>query len=151
MSPSPIRDLAVGLFVAAGLAAIAYLSLSLGGLSWSGPTTRTLYATFDDVGGLRPRASIRIGGVRIGEVKAIGLDPDFRSRVTLEVDAALELPEDTSASILTEGLLGSQYLELAPGADDLALKDGSQIQYTQSALSFERLIGRLVQSFGVSK
>ncbi|MFQ5699213.1 MAG: outer membrane lipid asymmetry maintenance protein MlaD [Myxococcota bacterium] len=151
MSPSPIRDLAVGLFVAAGLAAIGYLSLSLGGLSWSGPSTQTLYATFDDVGGLRPRASVRIGGVQIGEVEEIGLDADFRSRVTLSIDASLELPRDTSASILTEGLLGSQFLDLEPGADDVPLQDGAQIQYTQSALSFERLIGRLVQNFGVSK
>ena len=81
-------------------------------------------------------------------MKSIQLDEDFRARVFLELDGTLQLPTDTSASILTAGVLGDQYIALEPGAEEGTLADGDQVQYTQSAVILERLIGKLVQNLG---
>jgi phospholipid/cholesterol/gamma-HCH transport system substrate-binding protein len=143
-----LRDLLVGLFVLGGVAAVAYLSITLGGLTYTGPGGLTLFASFDEIGGLGPRAPVVIGGVRIGEVKAVELDADFRARVELELDSSLQLPEDSSAAIYTQGVLGDQYVSLEPGASDLMLASGQDITYTQSATVLEKLIGRVVQSLG---
>ena len=148
MTPSYIRDMVVGLFVFAGLCAIGYLSVALGGVSYGGPEQMTLFASFDEIGGLAPRSQVVIGGVKVGQVKSIALDGDFRARVTLTVEATLELPDDSGASILTSGVLGDQYLALEPGGSDEFLKSGDEISYTQSAVVLERLIGKLVQNIG---
>ena len=146
---TPIRDLVVGLFVAAGLAALAYLSISLGGLTYTGPGGLEIYATFDEIGGLAPRAPVVIGGVRVGEVDSITLDPeDFRARVKLDLDPGLKLPDDTSAAIYTEGVLGNKYVSLAPGASEDILESGQEISYTQSATVLEQLIGKVIQNLG---
>ncbi len=150
MTPSPVRDMIVGLFVFAALAAVAYLSANLGGVSYGGPPKMELIATFDEVGGLTSRSQVVIGGVKIGEVKAITLDADYRAKVVLLVDAEMEIPDDSSASILTAGVLGNQYLGIEPGGSDVMLKSGEEIPFTQSALVLERLIGKLVQSLGGS-
>jgi phospholipid/cholesterol/gamma-HCH transport system substrate-binding protein len=142
------RDLWVGAFVLVGLAAIAYLSFSVGGVSYRGPGGLELFATFDEVGGLKQRAQVVIGGVKVGQVEAIELADDFRARVRLEVDGRLRLPRDTSASVLTSGVLGDQYLALEPGAEDDTLAPGDEIPYTQSAVILERLIGKLVSNLG---
>jgi phospholipid/cholesterol/gamma-HCH transport system substrate-binding protein len=149
MQPSATRDLIVGLFVAVGLAAIAYLSIQVGGLTYKGPGGLRLYAVFDEIGGLKPRAPVAIAGVTVGQVIAIDLDPSLRARVTLDVDPSLSLPSDTSAGIRTSGLLGDQYIALEPGAEDVLLVSDEEIAYTESALSIERLIGRFVHDSGV--
>src|SRR5215831_14138635 len=149
MQPSATRDLIVGLFVAAGLAAIGYLSIQVGGLSYKGPGGLRLYATFDEIGGLKERAPVEIAGVTVGQVLKIGLDPSMRARVTIDVDPSLKLPTDTSAGIRTSGLLGDQYIELEPGAEDQTLAPGEEIAMTESALSIERLIGKFVHDSGV--
>jgi len=152
LSRSPIRDLLVGVFVLSGLAALAYLSIQLGGATYSGPGGLTLYASFDEIGGLAPRSPVVIGGVKVGQVKEITLSPtgDFRARVTMDVDQSLKLPDDTSASILTQGVLGSQYVGLEPGGSETLIPEGGEIAYTQSAVVIERLIGRVIQSLGNS-
>jgi phospholipid/cholesterol/gamma-HCH transport system substrate-binding protein len=144
------RDLWVGLFLLVGFAAIAFLSISVGGSSYRGPGGLELLITFDQVGGLKPRAPVVIGGVKIGQVKSIGLDGDLRARVTLDVDPTLQLPADTSASILTAGVLGDQYVELTPGGEEESLASGDEIQFKQDAFVLERLIGRLIQNLGAS-
>jgi phospholipid/cholesterol/gamma-HCH transport system substrate-binding protein len=149
MQPSAIRDLIVGLFVVAGLAAIGYLSIQVGGLTYKGPGGLRLYAVFDEIGGLKPRAPVAIAGVTVGQVIAIDLDPSLRARVTLDVDPKLALPVDSSAGIRTSGLLGDQYIALEPGAEDALLATEEEITYTESALSIERLIGRFVHDSGV--
>ena len=151
MQPSATRDLIVGLFVAVGLAAIGYLSIQVGGLSYKGPGGLRLYAVFDEVGGLKPRAPVSIAGVTVGQVIDIGLDDSLRARVTLDVDPNLHLPTDTSAGIRTSGLLGDQFIALEPGAEEEVLKSGEQIAMTESALSIERLIGKFVHDSGVEK
>lgn len=145
MRPSPTRDGIVGLFVLAGLAAVGWLSLQIGGLG-AGPGGLVLMASFDEIGGLKPRAPVVIGGVRVGQVSSIGLDEDLRARVTLEVDEGLELPVDTSAAIRTQGLLGDQLIALVPGAEEELLRSGETLSFTESAVNIERLIGAFVHS-----
>ncbi len=144
MQPNATRDLAVGLFVLAGLAALAYLSLQVGGIDYQGPGGLELSAEFTEVGGLVPRAPVVISGVKVGKVKRIELTPELRARVVMDVDARYPLPKDTSAAIRTSGLLGDQYIALEPGADEELLQNGGVVQYTESALSIERLVGDLV-------
>ena len=146
MTRAPVRDLLVGLFVLAGLAAIAYLSLSVGGVSYGGRPRMSVYADFDEIGGLKPRAQVVISGVKVGQVAAITLDQGYRARVRLDVDAALKLPIDTSASIMTAGLLGDRYVSLQVGGDDKLLQGGDQIAMTESAVLLERVIGKLIYS-----
>ena len=138
------RDLIVGLFVLAGIAAISYLSLQVAGLSYGSGPSMQLTAVFDDIGGLKVRAPVSVSGVRIGQVRAIGLADDLRARVTVEVGADVELSVDTQASIRTAGLLGDQFIALEPGAEDDTLGDGDQFEFTTSAFSIDRLIGSLV-------
>ncbi len=149
MSESPIRDFLVGVFVLMGLAAIAYMSVALGGASYRGPGGLQLIVTFDQVGGLKHRSQVVVGGVKVGQVSNISLDEDLRARVVLDVDERLELPTDTSAAILTSGVLGNQYIELEPGGEEAILKPGDEIEFTQSALILERMISRLVQNLDV--
>lgn len=136
------------MFVLVGLAAAAYLSIAIGNLRAGGAGGLEIVATFDEIGGLKPRARVVVGGVKVGQVKAIDLADDFRARVTLDVDEQLPLPADTSASILTSGVLGDQYVALEPGGDPTTLAAGDEIQFTQSAVVLERLIGKLIQNLG---
>jgi phospholipid/cholesterol/gamma-HCH transport system substrate-binding protein len=142
------RDLWVGLFLLIGSGAIAFLSVSVGGSTYRGPGGLELFVTFDQVGGLKPRAPVVIGGVKVGQVKSIALDEDLRARVGIDVDGNLRLSTDTSASILTAGVLGDQYIELTPGGEEATLGPGDEIEFKQDAFVLERLIGRLVQSLG---
>ena len=151
MQPSPIRDLTVGLFVLAGLAALAYLTFQVGGLSYKVPGGFELYASFDDIGGLKERAPINISGVKVGQVVSIELDDLLRARVKLDLDPGLELPVDTAARILTSGVLGDQFIALEPGAEEDILRPGDEIEFTESALSIEKLIGKFVNDAGLEE
>jgi len=143
-----MRDFLVGCFVLAGLAAVAYLSFQVGGLSWKGPGGLGLIADFDEIGGLKPRAQVVIAGVKVGQVRSITLDRDYRARVDLDVDAGLKLPVDTTASIMTSGLLGDRYVSLQLGGEQDLLKPGDKITFTESAVVLERVLGKLVYSGG---
>ncbi len=144
MQKSSMRDFTVGLFVLAGLLAAAYLSASLGGLSYKGDRGFELIAIFDDIGGLSERSPVKISGVKVGQVHSIHLDEDLRAQVSLDLDPLLELPIDSSAAIRTAGLLGDQFVSLEPGAEDELLGPGEPFSYTESALSLDKLVGRLV-------
>jgi phospholipid/cholesterol/gamma-HCH transport system substrate-binding protein len=148
MQPSAIRDFVVGLFVLAGLGAIAYLSIQVGGLSYKGPGGLELIARFDEIGGLAVRAPVAISGVKVGQVSRIELTPppDIRARVTLDLDSSLVLPIDTTASIRTSGLLGDQFIALEPGGEEQVLKSGEEIERTDPAISIEGLIGKFVNN-----
>jgi phospholipid/cholesterol/gamma-HCH transport system substrate-binding protein len=145
MSRSPLRDFLVGVFVLIGLGAVAYLSMTIGGLSYGGPGGLVLYADFDQTGGLKPRAPVVIAGVKVGQVRAIALDGSYRARVKMDLDDRLKLPVDTSASIVTSGILGDRYVSLQLGGEEEILKSGETIAFTESAVILERLIGKLVQ------
>jgi phospholipid/cholesterol/gamma-HCH transport system substrate-binding protein len=141
----------VGAFVLIGLAAVAYLSIQVGGLSYKGPGGFPLVATFDEIGGLKPRAPVTISGVTVGQVESIELDAQLRARVMLDLAPGLQLPVDTSAAILTSGLLGDQFVALEPGAEEELLRPGEEVSRTESALSIERLIGKFVNDAGLGK
>lgn len=148
MGRSSGRDLAVGCFVLMGLAAIAYLSVSIGGLGNGGPTGLTLIADFDEIGGLKPRAAVVVSGVRVGQVESIRLGDDYRARVTLNVDPKLALPVDSTASIVTSGVLGDRYVSLQLGGEAETLGNGDVIDFTESAVVLERVLGKIVHNLG---
>jgi phospholipid/cholesterol/gamma-HCH transport system substrate-binding protein len=149
MQNNATRDLIVGLFVLAGLATLAYLSLRVGGLELTAPDRIELRATFDDIGGLSERAPVRVAGVKVGQVSRIDLDDDLRAEVFLEVDSQVGLSIDSSAAIRTAGLLGDQFISVELGAEDDVLKAGEEFVFTESALSIEKLVGQLVHDAGV--
>lgn len=139
-------ELLVGVFVVLGAAALVFLALKAANLGkFSGGATYTLEARFDNIGGLKPRAPVRSAGVVVGRVTRITLDAHtFQGVVSMEVSQGLEFPKDTSAKILTSGLLGDQYIGLEPGGDTVNLVAGDTISRTQSAVVLENLIGQLV-------
>ena len=151
MQPSPIRDFIVGLFILAGLGAIAYLSIQVGGLSYKGEGGFEVTASFDDIGGLKARAPVSISGVKVGRVAEIRLGDDMRARVVMDLEPGLELPVDSSAAIRTSGVLGDQFIALDPGGDELLMKSGEEIAFTENALSLERLIGKFVHNAGIDE
>ncbi|CAM4448388.1 MAG: Intermembrane phospholipid transport system binding protein MlaD [Legionellaceae bacterium] len=147
-------ELWVGIFIITGLAALFMLAFKVSGLSYKRyQNTYQVKATFDNIGSLKPRAPVTIAGVKIGQVTHIELNQTtFKATVTLEIDSSQNaLPKDTSASILTEGLLGANYISLNPGYDDTFLKNGDSIQRTQPALVLENLIGQLIFKLSESK
>ena len=139
-------DFWVGLFVLLGLIALTFLALRAGNLSsFSLAKTYQVTAAFDNLGGLNPRAAVKSSGVVVGRVKDISFDnTDFRAVVTLDMNEKYQFPDDSSASILTSGLLGEQYIGLTAGGDDKNLENGSTIKYTQSAVVLEELISKFL-------
>lgn len=148
MNAHSTRDFVTGLFVLGGLVALAWLSFSVGGLQYKGDGGLPVYALFDQVAGLKPKSPVEIAGVRVGQVKGIRLDETFRARVDLDLDSTLQLPVDSSAAIVTAGILGDRYIQLTPGAEDAVMKAGEQIPYTESAIVLERLIGKFMVNVG---
>lgn len=142
-------ELLVGLFMLLFLGALIILALRVSNLaSLSGGETYSLIAKFENIGGLKPKASVSASGVRVGHVDSIVYDPEtFEAIVTLNIEQQFDsFPLDTSASIYTAGLLGEQYIGLDPGAEDDALQNMDEIDQTQSALVLERLIGQVLFS-----
>ncbi len=142
-------DLWVGLFVCAGIAALIVLAMKVGNMAGAnlGGDTYTVYAHFDNIGGLKTRAPVRSAGVLVGRVSAIGFDNNkFLARVELKIDDRFKFPKDTSASILTAGLLGEQYVGLDAGGDPANLASGETVKLTQSAIVLEKLIGQFLYS-----
>jgi phospholipid/cholesterol/gamma-HCH transport system substrate-binding protein len=136
----------VGLFVLLGLLGLLFLALKAANLaSFGGGDGYTLTAKFDNIGGLKVRAPVRSAGVTVGRVASISLDPKtYQGVVRIEVDKDFRFPKDTSARILTAGLLGDQYIGLEPGADDKNLGAGDVIGSTQSAVVLESLISQFL-------
>ena len=150
MKRSKTTELGVGLFMLAGILGLVFLGLRVSGLSLSVPSdTFRLEANFANIGGLKPRARVTMAGVTVGRVEAIDLDTEwYDARVVMELDAELEgqLPEDSTAAILTAGLLGEQYIGLSVGGAPETLADGDTVRDTQSALVLEELIQQFVTS-----
>ena len=136
----------VGLFVLLGMAALLFLALKAANLtSFSTESTYALTARFDNIGGLKVRSPVRSAGVTVGRVTAITLDPKtFQGVVSMDIRQGFQFPKDSSAKILTSGLLGDQYIGLEAGADEANFAPGATITQTQSALVLENLIGQLI-------
>jgi phospholipid/cholesterol/gamma-HCH transport system substrate-binding protein len=141
-------DIWFGAFVIAGFAALLVLALKAGNLGAERPaSTYKVQARFDNIGGLKVRAPVRSSGVLVGRVAEIHFDNErFQASVTLALDSRYAFPKDTSASILTSGLLGEQYVGLDAGGDDKKLGEGDRVALTQSAVVLERLIGQFLFS-----
>lgn len=139
-------EIMVGLFVLLGLLGLVFLALKAANLgSAGGGDTYALSAKFDNIGGLKVRAPVRAAGVTVGRVTGISLDPKtYQGLVKIEVERGFVFPKDTSAKILTAGLLGDQYIGLEPGADENNLAAGDLIRRTQSAVVLENLIGQFL-------
>ncbi|MEN9628797.1 MAG: hypothetical protein RJA10_2024 [Pseudomonadota bacterium] len=139
-------EILVGLFVVLGLLALLFVALKAANLaSFSSGDTYGLTARFDNIGGLKARAPVRSAGVVVGRITSISLDPKtFQGVVTLDVDRRYLFPKDSSAKILTAGLLGDQYIGIEPGGDDKNLAAGDTIAQTQSAVVLENLIGQFL-------
>ncbi len=142
-------EMAVGLFLVAGFVALFFLAIKVSGLSdeTSRPSYR-LYASFQNAGGLTVRAKVTMAGVAIGRVSGITLDPKtLKAKVALDIYKDVNsIDNDSVASILTAGLLGEKYIGIVPGAGDETLKDGDEIEQTQSSLVLEDLIGKFLSS-----
>lgn len=141
-------DLWVGLFVVAGIAALAALAFKVGNLgTYNVKETYQVQAYFSNIGGLKPQASIRSSGVLVGRVAGITLDPErYEAKVVMNIDSRYAFPKDTFANIMTSGLLGEQYIGLLPGGEIDMLQQGDTIKKTQSAVVLEDLIGKFMYS-----
>ncbi|MGE6993092.1 outer membrane lipid asymmetry maintenance protein MlaD [Pseudomonas sp. NPDC047961] len=139
-------EIGVGLFLLAGVLALLLLSLRVSGLNVASTDTYKLYAYFDNIAGLSVRSKVTMAGVTIGKVTAIDLDREsYTGRVTLEVQKDVDiLPTDSTASILTAGLLGEKYIGISVGGEEQTLGDGDTIRDTQSSLVLEELIGKFL-------
>lgn len=140
------NDVWVGLFVLLGAVAVLFLALkSANLLQWSLDKDYQVTARFDNIGGLKPGAAVKSAGVVVGRVKAIEFDGEsFQARVTLAIQERHQFPKDSSLAILTSGLLGEQYVGIAPGADENNLVAGDRIGSTQSAVVLEKLISQFL-------
>ena len=139
-------DLWVGVFVVTGIAALLFLALKVGNLaSFNTAQTYQVYAKFANIGGLKPRAPVKSAGVVIGRVADIRFDNEsYEALVAINLDAAYQFPRDTTAKILTSGILGEQYVGLEAGGDGVMLKNGDRLRLTQSAVVLENLISQFL-------
>ena len=141
-------DLWVGVFVAAGFGGLLFLALKVGNLaSFSTADTYQVNARFNNIGGLKERGPVKSAGVVVGRVTEIRFDTEtYKAIVSLDLDSAYQFPRDTSAKILTSGILGEQYIGLEAGGDGVMLKQGDRIRLTQDAVVLENLISQFLFS-----
>ena len=141
-------DIWVGLFVLLGALAVMFLALKVGNMSsMSFGPSYTVIARFDNIGGLKPRAPVKSAGVVVGRVESIVFnDKTFQAQVTMRLQSEVQFPKDSSAKILTSGLLGEQYIGIEPGGDEKNFAEGDRIKSTQSAIVLENLISQFLFS-----
>ncbi len=144
-------EIGTGLFVLLGMSALFFLTTqTTGGEKFSATDTYEVEARFENVGSLKSRAPVAMSGVTIGRVTGVVFDPEMLdAKVTFVIDAQYDqIPDDSDASILTAGLLGSQYIGLQAGGSDTYLENGGEIYFTQSAIVLENLIGKFLVNSG---
>ena len=139
-------DLWVGIFVVAGLAALLFLALKVSNMTgFDSGRSYTVKAEFENIGGLKPRAPVKSAGVVVGRVSAISFDNQtYEAVVSLKLGEQYKFPRDTSAAIMTSGLLGEQYVSLEAGGESKMLADGDSLKLTQGAVVLENLIGQFL-------
>ena len=136
-------ELAVGIFMIAGMVCLAYLTIKLGQLEVFGDKGYEIQAVFSSSGGLKTGSSVVIAGVEVGRVKKVVLD-DYEARVTMSVPLEVKIQEDAIASIKTKGLIGEKYVEISPGGLDENLEPGGVIRDTQPPIDIEQLISKYI-------
>ena len=140
-------EISTGLFIILGFLALLFLATQTTNIKAYGESGGySVTAAFTNIGGLKVRAPVTLAGVSVGSVTSVRLDPrTYNAVVTMRIsDKYNQIPDDSSAAILTSGLLGEQYIGLSPGASETFLKNGSKIQQTQSAIILENLIGQFL-------
>jgi phospholipid/cholesterol/gamma-HCH transport system substrate-binding protein len=153
MRQSRSVEIGTGLFVLLGMTSLFFLTTqTTGGDDFRAESVYTVEARFENVGSLRDRAPVTISGVTIGRITSVTFDPvSLEAVVSFVVDSQYDqIPDDSDASILTSGILGSQYIGLQAGGSDMYLDDGSEILFTQSAIILENLIGKFLVNSGSS-
>ncbi len=150
MQQTKAVEIGTGAFIALGFAALFFLATQTTNIQRFEEGFYDVKARFDNIGGLKVRSPVSMAGVRIGRVESIVFDKDsYEAIVTLRIDSRYDtLPEDSDASILTAGLLGSQYIGLQPGASDIYLAQGDEMMFTKSAIVLENLIGKFLVNSG---
>ncbi len=136
-------EMSVGVFMMAGLLAIAYLTLNLGGLELFGGNYYKVHASFSSISGLKSGARVEIAGVQVGKVSHISLVDD-QAKVELSLKPEVKIGSDVFASIKTQGIIGDKFVQLTPGAEEDFLQDGDEITETESAVDLEALISKYV-------
>ncbi len=136
-------ELAVGIFMIAGMVCLAYLTIKLGQLEVLGDKGYEIQAVFSSSGGLKTGSSVVIAGVEVGRVKKVILD-DYQARVTMYLPLEVKIQEDAIASIKTKGLIGEKYIEISPGGLDENLEPGGVIRDTQPPIDIEQLISKYI-------
>ena len=136
-------EVAVGLFIIAGILCLGYLSIKLGKIEITGKKGYEVYGVFSNIGGLKVGSSVEIAGVNVGRVTNIALD-NYQAQVVLNFPNALKIQEDAIASVKTRGLIGEKYVEITPGGSEEIIKPGGRIRETQPAIDMEELISKFV-------
>ncbi len=136
-------ELAVGLFIIAGIICLGYLSIKLGKIEIVGQKGYEIYGVFSNVGGLKVGSSVEIAGVNVGRVKSIALE-SYQANVVLNLPKGLKIQEDAIVSVKTKGLIGEKYIDITPGGSEKIIKPGGRIRDTQPAVDMEELISKFV-------
>src|SRR5512139_2598360 len=136
-------ELAVGIFLIIGIAALGYLSLKLGRLEVIGKNYYSVYADFENAGGIKQGSSVEIAGVEVGKVKMVRLD-NYHARAELTIDNRVKIQEDSVASVRTKGLIGEKFILITPGGSEAFLPNGGRIRETESSIDVEELISKYV-------
>jgi len=136
-------ELAVGLFIIAGVVCLGYLSIKLGKLEIVGERGYEIYGIFANVGGLKVGSSVEIAGVNVGRVKSIRLE-NYQAHVVLNLPKGLKIQEDAIVSVKTKGLIGEKYIEITPGGSEKIIQKGDRFRETQPAIDMEELISKFV-------
>lgn len=146
MHNTKTQDTLVGLFVACGIAALFFMAMQISNLSsFTKPDVYSVLAHFENSGGLKIKSLVSVAGVPIGRVANISIDHDsYESVVEMHIESQYQLPDDTSASIFTSGLLGEQYVSMEPGGSEEFLQPGGIIDITQPAIVLEEVIGQFL-------
>lgn len=138
-------ETSVGVFMVIGFICFAWLSIKLGDIDLFGSESRTITASFTSVSGLKSGASVEIAGVQIGKVTGITLDQEnFEAEVSMDIDRAVELQEDSIAAIRTAGIIGDRYIKITPGGSDELIEPGGEIIETEAAINLEELISKYI-------
>jgi phospholipid/cholesterol/gamma-HCH transport system substrate-binding protein len=137
------KELAVGIFLVIGIFSLVFISVKLGRLEVLGNRGYTLYAKFENAGGIKGGADVDIAGVTIGKVDSVTLD-NYQALAAFTINKDVKIQEDSIASIRTKGLIGEKFVEISPGASDKILGNGGRIRETESAIDIEQLISKYV-------
>jgi phospholipid/cholesterol/gamma-HCH transport system substrate-binding protein len=136
-------EIAVGIFLAAGLAAFVWLAVQLGEVSWlTGGRTYTLYAAFDNIAGIRAGSDVQVAGVTVGSVAELRLNKDGRAVAAFKLNNDVQVPKDSIASVKSQGIIGDKFIRILPGGDVENYQAGETIVDTESALDIESLISK---------